>query len=61
MYKPPRRVRIDLASPAEKAIRDAMRAVEVMAADVRLSQAVVLLGQALDKVADYVDDEVKVA
>lgn len=52
----PRRNRIDKLTPAELAIRNAMIAVEELPADVRLTEAVVLLGQAQSKVADYVDE-----
>jgi len=51
----PRRIRAECLVPAERAICDAMQAVEAMPADVRLTDAVVLLGQAREKVADYVD------
>lgn len=51
----PRRARTDLYVPAETAIHEAMRAVEAIGADVRLTDAVVLLGKAKDAVADYVD------
>jgi len=51
----PRRSRIDRMVPAERAIRDAKLAVEALGADVRLTDAVVLLGQAQDNVADFVD------
>lgn len=49
--------RIDSArwTPAEHAITAAMRAVEAMAADVLLTQAVLLLEKARACVADYVD------
>lgn len=40
----------------EKAIQDAVDVVEAMGADVRLTQAVVLLAQARDLVADYVEE-----
>jgi hypothetical protein len=40
---------------AEKAIYDAMQAVEAMPADDRLTDAVCLLGQSRKRVADYVD------
>lgn len=53
-----RRNRIDLMSPAEKAIYDAMQEVEKMPADVRLTDAVELLQQAKNKVSDYVDDAI---
>lgn len=51
----PRRCYIDLYCPAELAIRNAVLAVEEMPADVRLTDAVVLLSQAKDKVADFID------
>lgn len=51
----PRRGRIDLNVVAEHAIRKAMEAVEDLGADVKLTEAVVLLGKAHDAVADYVD------
>ena len=51
----PRRNRLDLMSPAELAITTAMGAVEEAGADVRLTEAVNLLGQARDKVADVVN------
>ena len=53
----PRRMRIDLYTPAELAIRNAVLAVEEMPADIRLTDAVVLLQKAKEKVADYVDSE----
>lgn len=55
----PRRNRIDHYVPAETAIRNAVLAVEVMPADVRLTEAVILLGQAQEKVADFVDEQIK--
>lgn len=51
----PRRNRIDLLTPAEKAIYDAVQAVENLPADVRLTDAVILLQAARDKVADYIE------
>jgi len=51
----PRRCYMDKWSDAEKAIYDAMQAVERLPADVRLTDAVVLLGRAKDRVADYID------
>ena len=41
--------------PAEKAIHDAVQAVEEVGAHPLLTDAVVLLGQAKDKLGDYVD------
>lgn len=51
----PRRNRIDLFTPAERAIYDAMQAVEDLPADVRLTRAVIKLGEARALVADFVD------
>ncbi len=56
----PRRQRIDRATPAEAAIRSAIHEVEKMGADVRLTDAVVLLAAALDSAADYTDGEQQV-
>ena len=52
----PRRNRIDLFTPAEKAIYDAMQEVEKMAADTRLKEATILLDKARGKVADFIDE-----
>ena len=51
----PRRIRMDLWTPAEKAIGAAVDAVEAMPADPRLTDAVCLLAKAKDRVADFVD------
>ncbi len=51
----PRRNRVDLNTPAELAIRDAILAVEKVGASVGLTEAVILLGKAKDLVADFVD------
>lgn len=51
----PRRNRIDLFTPAEKAIYEAIREVEKVGADTLLTEAVILLQQAMDKVSDFVD------
>jgi hypothetical protein len=51
----PRRIRIDLMSPAELAIRAAVMAVEAAGADVRLTRAINLLHEAQEQVADFVD------
>jgi hypothetical protein len=53
----PRRIRIDLMTPAELAIRNAMAEVEKAGADVLLTDAVILLQQAQNKVADFVDQK----
>lgn len=46
-------------SPAELAIHNAMAEVEKAGADVLLTKAVVLLQEAKDRVADFVDQEMK--
>lgn len=51
----PRRCDTLRDTPAEKAIRDALSAVEGVGAHPLLTDAVVLLDQARNKVADYVD------
>lgn len=56
----PRRIRTDLFTPAETAIRNASLEVEKMPADVRLTNAVILLQQARDLVADFVDESLNI-
>ena len=51
----PRRNRLDLNIPAEKAIHNAMQEVEKVGANVKLTEAITLLAKAKDLVADYVD------
>lgn len=51
----PRRSRMDKWTPAEHAIQNAVVVVEEAGAHPLLTDAVILLGQARDKVADYVD------
>jgi hypothetical protein len=51
----PRRIQIQKMTPAELAIRTAMLEVEKLPPDARLTDAVVLLGQAQEKVANFVD------
>ncbi len=53
----PRRSRVDKFTPAETAIRAALQAVETVGADVRLTDAVVLLGHAADRLADFVENQ----
>ena len=53
----PRRNRLEENTDAELAIRAVMLAIEAMPADVRLTDAVVLLGQAREKLADYIDTQ----
>lgn len=54
---PWRRVNLNRMEPSELAIRNAITAVEELGADERLSQAVVLLGEAKELVGDYIDGE----
>jgi hypothetical protein len=51
----PRRNCLDLNTPAELAIRHAVGVVEEAGCHPLLTEAVVLLGQARDKVSDFVD------
>ncbi len=51
-----RRIQLDKLTEAELAIRRARIEVEKGDADVRLTDAVILLNAAQDAVADYVDD-----
>ena len=51
----PRRNQINRWTAAERAIAAAVNEVEAAGADVRLTDAVVLLGEARQAVADYVD------
>ena len=51
----PRRNRVDHWTPAEKAIQDAVDAVEAAGAHPLLTDAVILLGNARAKVADFVE------
>lgn len=50
-----RRNRIDLSTPAENSIRDAVQAVEAAGCDVRLTKAINKLHEARELVADFVD------
>lgn len=51
----PRRIDINRMTPAELAIRNAIGVVEEAGCHPLLTEAVVLLGRAKEKVADYVD------
>lgn len=53
----PRRNRIDLFSDAEQAILQAKKAVEKAGCDPLLTDAIELLSQAQNKVADYVEQD----
>jgi hypothetical protein len=54
-----RRNRIDLMTPAEVAIQNAISEVEKAGANWRLTEAVVLLGKAKEMVSDYVDNNLR--
>lgn len=53
----PRKSRIDLNTPAELAIRNAMTEVEKVGAAVQLTNAIIKLQEAFDLVADYEDNK----
>jgi hypothetical protein len=52
-----RRNRIDLNTPAELAIRTAIKVVEEAGCDILLTDAVMLLVSAREKVADFVEKD----
>lgn len=54
-YATPRRSQLEKMTPAELAIRDVVALVESLGADVRLTDAVVLLAAAQESVADFID------
>lgn len=54
-YETPRRNRLDLNTPAEKAIWEAMQEVEKTGAHPLLTDAINMLKQAKEKVSDFVD------
>lgn len=54
----PRRIDILRNTPAELAIRNAINEVEKVGADIKLTQSVILLSQALDKLSDYIDEQI---
>ena len=51
----PRRCYVDRWTPAERAIKDAVRAVEAAGCDTALTDAVMFLDKAFGRVADFVD------
>ena len=53
----PRRNQLDKCTPAELAIYKAMEEVEKIGADVRLTDAITKLNEALNLVADFVDEQ----
>lgn len=57
--KIPRRINMAEWTDAEKAIQNAVNEVEKVGADIRLTNIVVMLGEARSLLADYVDDTLK--
>ena len=57
--KVPRRCDLLRLTPAELAIRQAILAVEQLPADIMLTEAVILLTKAKEKVADFIDRHTK--
>ena len=53
----PRRIKLWLNEPIELSIRKVSSEVEKMGADVLLTDAIYLLDQAFNKVADYIDKQ----
>ena len=53
----PRRNQLDKCTPAELAIYKAMEEVEKAGADVKLTDAITKLNEALNLVADFVDEQ----
>lgn len=51
----PRRMRLDLNKPAELAIYNAMKEIEKLPADTRLTDAIIKLQDAKNLVSDYID------
>ena len=58
MSKVPRRIRLDLATPPEIALRAALAAVEAMPADPRLTEASNHVSSALNLVGRYIDEQI---
>lgn len=55
----PRRCNLQENSPAEIAIRKAMEEVEKLPANEKLTDAIIILNEAFNLVADYVDIEIE--
>ena len=56
----PGRIRLDLNTPAELAITNAMQEIEKLPPDVRLTDAIILLSKAKEKLSDYVDEKLAI-
>lgn len=54
----PRRIDILRNTHAELAIRNAINEVEKVGADIKLTQSVILLSEALNKLSDYIDEQI---
>ena len=52
----PRRIRLDLMLPAEVAIYNAIQEVQKIEVDIRLTEAIIKLHEAIELVANYVND-----
>lgn len=55
----PRRSRLPFCIPAEMAITNAVNELEKVGADIKLTEAVILLGKARDLLSDYVDSQLQ--
>lgn len=53
----PRRNKLYLNTEVEKHIQESIDRVEDLGADEKLTEVVILLGQAKDKISDYVDEQ----
>jgi hypothetical protein len=51
----PRRAQINKFAPTEMAIFKSIQEIEKLPADIRLTDAIILLQRAKDKVSDYID------
>ena len=54
-----RRINILYLTPSEKKIHEAISEIESLGADVRLTQAQLLLSQALRELADFIDEQIQ--
>ena len=55
--QPPRRMRLDLMTPAELSITNAMQEVEKIGANVKITDALIHLQKARDLISDFIDNE----
>ena len=56
----PRKAALCFNAPSELAIHEAIQKVEELGADVRLTEAVILLAKAKELVSEYIDERVSV-